>query len=201
MKKSHCIWAVALLLLFVGMPCQAQSLKDLLNKGNIEKAVSALTGKKTFDMTGSWVYSGSAVEFESDNLLQQAGGALAATALGEKLDEQLAKLGVESGALTFTFNTDSTFTMSMNNKTPIRGTYAYHADTDKVELKVLKIAGLNMTVNKAATGEMRLLFNSSKLLDLITLLTSKGQSSALQGLSSLAGSYDGMLLGLALKQQ
>ena len=58
-----------------------------------------------------------------------------------------------------------------------------------------------MTVNKAATGEMRLLFNSSKLLDLITLLTSKGQSSALQGLSSLAGSYDGMLLGLALKQQ
>ena len=84
MKKSHCIWAVALLLLFVGIPCQAQSLKDLLNKGNIEKAVSALTGKKTFDMTGSWVYSGSAVEFESDNLLQQAGGALAATALEEK---------------------------------------------------------------------------------------------------------------------
>ena len=33
-----------------------------------------MTGKSTADMTGTWSYTGSAIEFESDNLLQKAGG-------------------------------------------------------------------------------------------------------------------------------
>ena len=37
------------------------------------------------------VYTGSAIEFESDNLLQKAGGSVAANAAENKLNEQLAK--------------------------------------------------------------------------------------------------------------
>ena len=59
---------VAALLLATSANLQAQSLKDLLNKGNIEKAVNTLTGKNTASMTGTWTFSGSALAFESDNL-------------------------------------------------------------------------------------------------------------------------------------
>ena len=80
MKKNILFIAwVALFSLFASNS-QAQSLKDLLNKDNISKVVNAITGTpETIDMTGTWTYSGSAVEFESDNLLMKAGGAAAAT--------------------------------------------------------------------------------------------------------------------------
>jgi len=68
MKKNILFIAwVALFSLFASNS-QAQSLKDLLNKDNISKVVNAITGTpETIDMTGTWTYSGSAVEFESDN--------------------------------------------------------------------------------------------------------------------------------------
>ena len=72
---------VAALLLATASNLQAQSLKDLLNKENIEKAVNAVTGKNTASMTGTWMFTGSALAFESDNLLQKAGGSLAANAV------------------------------------------------------------------------------------------------------------------------
>lgn len=67
MKKNILFIAwVALFSLFASNS-QAQSLKDLLNKDNISKVVNAITGTpETIDMTGTWTYSGSAVEFESD---------------------------------------------------------------------------------------------------------------------------------------
>ena len=89
MKKNILFIAwVALFSLFASNS-QAQSLKDLLNKDNISKVVNAITGTpETIDMTGTWTYSGSAVEFESDNLLMKAGGAAAATMAENKLNEQ-----------------------------------------------------------------------------------------------------------------
>lgn len=47
---------VAALLLATASNLQAQSLKDLLNKENIEKAVNAVTGKNTASMTGTWMF-------------------------------------------------------------------------------------------------------------------------------------------------
>ena len=41
-------------------------------------------------------YKGSAVEFESENLLMKAGGAAAATMAENKLDEQLSKVGIKA---------------------------------------------------------------------------------------------------------
>ena len=91
MKKSVFSVAFIVTLLLVSANSQAQSLKDLFNKENVEKVVSAVTGKNTVDMTGTWSYTGSAIEFESDNLLMKAGGAVAATTAEAKLNEQLSK--------------------------------------------------------------------------------------------------------------
>lgn len=71
MKKSVFSLAFIATLLLVSANSQAQSLKDLFNKENVEKVVSAVTGKNTVDMTGTWSYTGAAIEFESDNLLMK----------------------------------------------------------------------------------------------------------------------------------
>ena len=80
MKKNIVSLAFMAVFLLMGTNSRAQSWKDLLNKDNISKVVNAITGTpETIDMTGTWNYKGSAVEFESENLLMKAGGAAAAT--------------------------------------------------------------------------------------------------------------------------
>ena len=190
---------VATLLLATSANLQAQSLKDLQNKGNIEKAVNAVTGKNTASMTGTWTFTGSALTFESDNLLQKAGGSLAATGVEKKLDGFLGKVGIEPGEMSFTFNTDSTFQTQIKGKT-LKGTYRYDADTKKVNLQFSKLLRLNTTVN-CTSEQMELLFPSDRLLDLITFLTSKSNNATLQSINSLAESYDGMMLGFTLQKQ
>ncbi len=190
---------VATLLLATSANLQAQSLKDLQNKGNIEKAVNAVTGKNTASMTGTWTFTGSALTFESDNLLQKAGGSLAATGVEKKLDGFLGKVGIEPGEMSFTFNTDSTFQTQIKGKT-LKGTYRYDADTKKVNLQFSKLLRLNTTVN-CTSEQMELLFPSDRLLDLITFLTSKSNNATLRSINSLAESYDGMMLGFTLQKQ
>ncbi|GFZ40297.1 DUF4923 family protein [Bacteroides nordii] len=198
MKKYVLSLAVASALLLVTTNVQAQSWKDLFNKDNIEKVVNAVTGNQTIDMTGTWTYSGSAIEFESDNLLQKAGGAAAATVAEKKLDEQLAKVGIKDGQVSFTFNADSTFTSTVGKRT-MTGTYSYDATDKVVHLRYFKLLNMNAKVNCTSTN-MDLLFNSDKLLKLISFISSKSSSTTLKTISSLADSYDGMMLGFALKK-
>ena len=185
-------------LLLVTTDVQAQSWKDLFNKDNIEKVVNAVTGNQTIDMTGTWTYSGSAIEFESDNLLQKAGGAAAAAVAEKKLDEQLAKVGIKDGQVSFTFNADSTFTSTVGKRT-MTGTYSYDATDKVVHLRYFKLLNMNAKINCTSTN-MDLLFNSDKLLKLIAFISSKSSSTTLKTISSLADSYDGMMLGFALKK-
>ena len=198
MKKYVLSLAVVSALLLVTTDVQAQSWKDLFNKDNIEKGVNAVTGNQTIDMTGTWTYSGSAIEFESDNLLQKAGGAAAAAVAEKKLDEQLAKVGIKDGQVSFTFNADSTFTSTVGKRT-MTGTYSYDATDKVVHLRYFKLLNMNAKVNCTSTN-MDLLFNSDKLLKLIAFISSKSSSTTLKTISSLADSYDGMMLGFALKK-
>ena len=198
MKKYVLSLAVVSALLLVTTDVQAQSWKDLFNKDNIEKVVNAVPGNQTIDMTGTWTYSGSAIEFESDNLLQKAGGAAAAAVAEKKLDEQLAKVGIKDGQVSFTFNADSTFTSTVGKRT-MTGTYSYDATDKVVHLRYFKLLNMNAKVNCTSTN-MDLLFNSDKLLKLIAFISSKSSSTTLKTISSLADSYDGMMLGFALKK-
>ena len=144
--KRFVFWQILIAALLMAPDSQAQSLKDLLNKENIEKAVNAITGKSTASMEGTWTYAGSAIEFESDNLLQKAGGAVAANAAENKLNEQLARVGIKEGQMSFTFNADSTFTAKVGAKS-IKGTYSYDASTQNASLKFMKLIPLNAKIN------------------------------------------------------
>lgn len=198
MKKYVLSLAILSAFIFGTSNVQAQSLKDLFNKDNIEKVVNAVTGNKSIDMTGTWTYTGSAIEFESDNFLKKAGGAAAASLAKNKLDEQLAKIGIKDGQLSFTFNADSTFTSTIGKRS-MQGTYSYDAATNQVQLKYLRLLNMNAKVN-CTSNSMDLLFNSDKLLKLITFLSSKSSNTTLKTISSLADSYDGMMLGFELKK-
>ena len=178
---------------------QAQSLKDLFNKENIEKAVNVVTGKNTASMVGAWTFTGAALEFESDNLLQKAGGSVAATAVEKKLDGFLEKAGITAGEMSFSFAADSTFQTTIRGK-ELKGTYSYDAPSRKVQLKFSRLLNIKTTVN-CTSEQMELLFPSDKILDLITFLSSKSSNATLKSISSLADSYDGMMLGFTLKKQ
>lgn len=199
MKKN--ISLIVLIALFSSLTSNsyAQSLKDLFNKDNISKVVNALTGNtEAIDMTGTWTYASSAVEFESENLLMKAGGAAAATMAENKLNEQLKKVGITDGKMTFTFNADSTFVSTVGKK-KLSGTYSYDPSTQQVDLKYLRLLNLHAKVN-CTSSSMELLFNSDKLLKLMSFIGSKSNSTALKTVSSLADNYDGMMLGLELKK-
>ncbi|WP_294620175.1 DUF4923 family protein [uncultured Bacteroides sp.] len=197
--KRLLFWHIFVAALLMASSSRAQSLKDLFNKENIEKVVNAVTGKSIASMVGTWTYTGSAIEFESDNLLQKAGGSVAANAAENKLNEQLAKVGIKEGQMSFTFNADSTFTAKVGAKS-LKGTYSYDASTQQASLKFMKLIPLNAKVNCTSTN-MDLLFNSDKLLKLVALISSKSSNSTLKTIGSLANSYDGMMLGFALKKE
>lgn len=198
MKRTF-FWYIFIVTLLLTTNSQAQSLKDLFNKGNIEKVVSTVTGKTSINMIGTWTYSGSAIEFESDNMLNKAGGAVAAGVAEKKLDEQLSKVGIKNGQMTYTFNADSTFSAKLGTR-DLKGTYSYDASSQQVKMKFAKLLPLNAKVNCTSTS-MDLLFNSDKLLKLITTLSGKSNNSTLKTISSLASSYDGMMLGFSLKKE
>lgn len=200
MKRNIFFAVIVAALSMTASNSQAQSLKDLFNKDNISKVVNAVTGQtEAINMTGTWTYDGSAVEFESENLLMQAGGVAAASVAENKLDEQLGKVGIKAGQMNFTFNADSTFTSTVGKRT-MNGTYSYNAATKQVSLKYLKLINLTAKVNCTAES-MDLLFKSDKLLKLLAFIGSKSNSTALKTVSSLADSYDGMMVGFELKKQ
>lgn len=199
MKKN--ISLIVLIALFSSLASNsyAQSLKDLFNKDNISKVVNALTGNtEAIDMTGTWTCTSSAVEFESENLLMKAGGAAAATMAENKLNEQLSKVGISDGKMTFTFNADSTFVSTVGKK-KLSGTYSYDPSTQQVDLKYLRLLNLHAKVN-CTSSSMELLFNSDKLLKLMSFIGSKSNNTALKTVSSLADNYDGMMLGFELRK-
>ncbi len=199
MKKSVLSLALMAISLFTTTTIQAQSWTDLFNKDNISKVVSAVTGKtEAINMIGTWTYRGSAVEFESDNLLMQAGGAAASAIAESKMNEQLSKIGIKDGQMSFTFNADSTFTSTVGKK-KMSGTYSYNAKTKQVNLTYLRLLNMNAKVN-CSSGSMELLFNSDKLLKIMAFLGSKSSSAALKTVSSLADQYDGMMLGFDLRK-
>lgn len=199
MKKNVLGHLLIAILLLTTTNSQAQSFKDLFSKENVEKVVNTITGKSTASMVGTWLYSGSAIEFESDNLLKKAGGSVAAATAEAKLNEQLAKIGIKEGQLSFTFNADSTFNAQLGTKS-LKGTYSYDKSTQRANLKFAKLIGLSAKVN-CTSSNMDLLFNSDKLLKLIVFLSGKSSNTTLKTISSLAGSYDGMMLGFSLKKK
>jgi hypothetical protein len=105
-----------------------------------------------------------------------------------------------SGACTFTFNSDDTFSMVLGKRT-LTGKYIYEASTHKITLEfatsLLKLG--SMTGYAYIDGQdMDIVFDCNKLYNFLTKLGSK--VSALGGIMKITESYDGMMLGFSLSK-
>ena len=198
---------IGAVLCFAGQTASAQTLKDILGKVKNNSTVSDIVEKVTGidiskgDIKGTWNYTGSAVKLESEDLVKSAAAGVAATQIEKKMDEYLAKAGLQGGAFSFTFNEDNTFTTTVKGKT-FNGTYTFSEEDAVINLKYgksLKSTGVTATAQLNGTT-LELLFKADKLLDLIGKLTSATSNSTLKTIGTLAGQYDGMKLGLELQK-
>jgi len=181
------------------------SLKDIFNKDAVSNVVDALAGQKEItaaDLQGTWTYAGPACEFESDDLLKKAGGALAASQIEEKLAGIYSKAGITPGKFSYTFNADSTFTCLLGKK-QVGGTFTIDNEKKQIVLHYRAIGGLIDTGTVEAgivqSGDkLQMLFDADKLLKTVTLLANATKITALTTLSKIAESYDGMRIGYEL---
>ena len=206
MKRTISIILMAGALCLAGQTASAQSLGDILKKvtGNetVKNVVETVTGTTLpVDVKGTWTYSGTAVKFESDDLLKSTAASLAASQVEDKLDSYISKVGIKAGTFSFTFNEDKTFSATVKGKS-FNGTYTVSEDYNTMSLQFGKTIGLKpFTATISATsGQLDLLFQADKLLELLGKLTSTSSNSTLKTIGSLVNQYDGMMLGLELKK-
>lgn len=151
-------------------------------------------------IVGTWSYTEPAISFESSNLLKKAGGSVASSTIEKKLKTQFAKVGIKEGSFKMKFAEDNTFSIIKNGKTSSSGTYSLDGNT--IKLSFLKTSsGKGVTgFAQISSGKLSLTFDSSKLLTLMSKVGKYTSNSTLSTISSLAGSYDGMKLGLTFEK-
>lgn len=147
-------------------------------------------------LVGTWTYAKPCVQFESENLLAQAGGAVAASKTEEKLATYYQFVGIKPGAFTFTFTKDGKCQYTVGQRT-MTGTYSFIAE--KKQVIITTQTGINVTAYVSISiNQLGLTFDASKLLQLASGFG--GQTSQLGLISSLAGSFTGMKIGFAFNK-
>lgn len=168
--------------------------------GNVLGAVLGSSNKLTeADLVGTWNYQGSDCVFETENLLMQAGGEVAANKIETKLNETMGKIGIKAGTCSFTFNKDNTYSASIMGYN-ISGQYAL--DTENKKLTMTYLAGIaTMTPNVVKSGsKISLLYDADKLLAMLQTMASMSGNATMKTLASLASSYDGMMIGIEMQK-
>lgn len=148
-------------------------------------------------LVGHWVYNSPAVVFKSENYLQQAGGAAIAGVLEAKLAPYYKKTGINK--LQMDINANREFVMKIG-KLKLTGTiekvnndiYFVFTTLGNVPLCEVK------TYINQAPGSLSIMFDVSRLKEVMTALSSASRSSTIQTVSSLLNSYDGICVGFKL---
>lgn len=205
MKKIFTILLTAGAACIFSETASAQSLKNLFNKDNIKDVVENVTGldlsKEDAVITGTWKFSGTAVELESKDFLKKAAAKLAVETIEKKLDETITKIGVAPGLFSFTFNADKTFSIGFK-KREIKGTYTLSADKKKLTLTFGRLTKLGTmdVITDLGSKELSLMFKAANFIDLLGKVTSEGGSDTMKKLATLVSAYDGINIGFELSR-
>lgn len=169
--------------------------------GALGSLIGNLTSSGKFsvdDLVGTWTYTGPAVSFDSDNALKNIGGAAAATAVEAKLEPYYNRLGFNR--TTLTVNEDHTYSMKMGIIT-FKGTI--EKDDDGVLRFNFSALGRNLgsvTAHATKSGKtLNLTFDATKMIKMLTTVSSKLNISSLNALATLLNAYDGIYMGFKMK--
>lgn len=112
--------------------------------GGIIDGVFSTSNLTVKDIAGTWKVKGSAVSFQSENFLSQAGGKAAASMIEKKIDPYYKKLGLTGGTLTI--NEDGTFALK-GKKLTLKGT------VEAIDPVTGKVAGSEEAAAASATAK------------------------------------------------
>lgn len=198
MKKNNMLRILFAVLVMgtLSLQANAQDLKSILS--GVAKAVIGDKATTANSVIGTWTYVQPKCQFESENMLAKAGGAVAAKEVEEKMQKVFEKIGMNG--CQYTFSEDGTYSYTIKKRT-IKGTYTFD-DTEKTITMKGKL-GIKTVAHITVTGNsMSMVFNADKLMSVlktITGATSKINSTA-STINSVAEAYDGMMLGFELKK-
>lgn len=217
MKLSKFI-IIALALTVTAPAFASGDLKDLLNSvssgksssdngsnplGGLGSIISNLTASSSFelaDLQGTWAYESPAVTFKSDNVLQKAGGAAAASTIEGKIAPYYEKAGIT--ALQLTVDAENNFTMKLKRGS-LKGTVTKDEEGN-LEFNFnafgkIKLGKVSAYATKSG-NTLNLTFDVSKLISIIKTVSSVSGISSLNTISSLLSSYDGIYAGFKLNR-
>ncbi len=152
------------------------------------------------DLVGTWNYTSPAVSFKSDNALKNIGGAGAAAAVESKLEPYYKKLGFTKTTLTVA--EDHSFTMKLGALS-LSGTIE---KDDSGNLTFNFSAFKKVSLGKVAAhatkagNTLNLTFDATRMIELLTKVSSVLNVSSLNAVTSLLSSYDGIYMGFKLKR-
>ena len=173
-------------------------LNDLVN--SVSSLIGGNNEVELSKITGTWKYYSPAVTFKSDNFLQKAGGTAASTTIVNKLKSYYSKAGLNK--LQFTFNSDGTFNATAG-KIKANGTITKNSNGSfTFNFKALDSvpAGSVTGYIESKGTNITVTFDASKLMDILSKVSSIAGNSTLSTVSTLVNSYDGMFVGFELKK-
>lgn len=163
--------------------------------GILNNVIGSGTFSKQDLCAHTWKYSKPGCAFTSENLLAKAGGEIAANKVEEKLGEYYSKFGFSGSNTYFTFKTDGTFAAEIDGKS-WQGNYTFDEKTHAIQMKGLLLS-MSGYATKTTNG-ISLLFDQTKLLNLIKTMGALKGSSTLSAIGTIANNYDGMRVGFEM---
>lgn len=163
--------------------------------GILNNVIGSGTFSKQDLCAHTWKYRKPGCVFTSENLLAKAGGEIAANKVEEKLGEYYSKFGFSGSNTYFTFKTDGTFAAKIDGKS-WQGNYTFDEKTHAIQMKGLLLS-MSGYATKTTNG-ISLLFDQTKLLNLIKTMGALKGSSTLSAIGTIANNYDGMRVGFEM---
>ena len=156
------------------------------------------------DIAGTWVVTGPSIQFKSDDLLGQAGGAAAASVLKEKLMPYYEKVGIDGMKMAIT--ADGKVTVTLKNGKSFSGTVTKGENKGEMVFgfnklsSTSKIGNITVEVTKSIST-LSLMADVSKLQSLLSAVSDKLNISQLSTITSLLENYDGIYAGLEFTKE
>ena len=188
----------------------AFDIKDLLNQAgqalengsvtDIIEGVLSTSNLEVKDLAGVWTSTGSAVAFQSEDLLSQAGGVAMASTLESKINPYFTKYGIVGSVITI--QTDGSFSMTLK-KTTLKGKIV-KGENNKFILSFEafgrnNLGNVNLYIQKTSTS-MDLMFDASKLKTILSSIASLSKKGLGNSLNSLLNSYNGICIGFKMSK-
>lgn len=162
---------------------------------NIIEGVFTKSNLSLADLIGEYQAQGPAVTFKSDNLLQKAGGIAGAAAIESKINPYYEQYGLNN--MTLTVDENANFTMKIKALS-LKGTITKNDSEGTFDFNFnvlgIKLGKFTAYIEKSGKN-LNLMFDASKLKDIISAIAKFTGNSMASALSSILDSYDGACIG------